>query len=426
MSRPTTDPGVPKVTGGGALTRRMAAASASLKVRNYRLYFLGQSISVAGSFMQTLAISFLALRLTGSGTALGIAAAARLVPFVLLGPFGGVIADRYDKRRLLYITQTASALGALAFAALDRSGAMTYPLLLALSLVLGCLTVLDNPARQSLIAELVTRETLANAVILNSVSINVARVLGSVLGGTLVAVVGIPWCFVLNAISFGAVLLSLALMRTSDLLTATRVPRRSGQVREGFVYALRTPELAIPLLMLTLTGILAYEFPISLPLLATGAFHGNAATYGVMAAVMAVGAVVGGLLAASRAAPRHSSTLAITAIGWGAAITMTGLAPNLPIALIALAFVGYGSITFNSTAKTTLQLAARADMRGRVMALWALAWGGSTVLGGPLVGWVASQLGSRWGLLVGGIPTMVLGAVLLAIMRRRTRSHADQ
>jgi len=157
VSRPTTDPGVPKVTGGGALTRRMAAASASLKVRNYRLYFLGQSISVAGSFMQTLAISFLALRLTGSGTALGIAAAARLVPFVLLGPFGGVIADRYDKRRLLYITQTASALGALAFAALDWSGAMTYPLLLALSLVLGCLTVLDNPARQSLIAELVTR-----------------------------------------------------------------------------------------------------------------------------------------------------------------------------------------------------------------------------------------------------------------------------
>ena len=407
------------MTDGVGFTRRITAASASLRLRNYRLYFIGQSISVAGSFMQTLAISFLALRLTGSGTALGVAAGVRLLPFVLLGPFGGLIADRYDKRRLLYITQTASALGALAFAALDWSGAMTYPLLLGLSLFLGCLTVFDNPARQSLISELVTRETLANAVILNSVSINVARILGSVIGGALVALVGIPWCFVLNAVSFGAVLVSLALMHTSELTPATRAPRGSGQVRAGFHYAVHTPELAIPLLMLTVTGILAYEFPISLPLLAVGAFHGNAATYGVMAAVMAVGAVVGGLIAASRSTPRNSSTLAITAIGWGAAITIAGLAPNLPIALIALAFVGYGSITFNSTAKTTLQLAARPEMRGRVMALWALAWGGSTVIGGPLVGWAASQFGSRSGLLIGGIPTVILGAVLLLIMRRR-------
>jgi len=145
-----------------------------------------------------------------------------------------------------------------------------------------------------------------------------------------------------------------------------------------------------------------------------------------MAAFMAGGAIVGGLIAASRTTPRNSSTLAVTALGWGAAITITGLAPNLPIALVALAFVGYGSITFNSTAKTTLQPRGTRRYAGRVMALWALAWGGSTVLGGgPLVGWVASQLGSRWGLLVGGIPTAVLSAVILALMRRRTRLHTD-
>ena len=426
MSLPSAGPGVPRVTEGGAFARRITAASASLRIRNYRLYFIGQSVSVAGSFMQTLAISFLALRLTGSGTALGIAVGIRLLPFVVLGPYGGLIADRYDKRRLLYITQTASALGALAFAVLDWTGAMTYPLLLALSLFLGCLTVFDNPARQSLISELVTRETLANAVVLNSVSINVARILGSVIGGALVALVGIPWCFALNAVSFGAVLVSLALMNTSELRPAARAPRGSGQVREGFLYAVRTPELAIPLLMLTVTGILAYEFPISLPLLAVGAFHGNAATYGLMAAVMAIGAVVGGLITASRATPRHASTLAVTAILWGAAITVAGVAPSLPVELIALAFVGYGSITFNSTAKTTLQLAARPEMRGRVMALWALAWGGSTVIGGPLVGWAASQFGSRWGLLIGGVPTVVLGAVLLVVMRRRTKWRAVQ
>ena len=403
---------------GGGLASRMRTAGSSLRVRNYRLYFVGQSVSVAGSFMQTLAVSFLTLHLTGSGTDLGVVAAARLLPFVLLGPVGGVIADRAEKRRLLYVTQTSQGIGAIAFAVLEWEGVMTYPLLIILSLLLGCLTVLDNPARQSLIADLVEREVLANAVVLNSISLNVARVTGSVLGGTLVAAVGISWCFVLNAVSFAAVLASLVMMHTDQLIATPRARRSRGQVREGLTYAVHTPELAIPLLMLTVTGIFAYEFPITLPLLATGTFHGNASTYGVMAGVMAAGAIIGGLIAAARTASRHRSTLALTAIGWGAAITAAGLAPNLTVELLALAFVGYGSITFNSTAKTTMQLAARPEMRGRVMALWALAWGGSTVIGGPLVGWAAQQLGSRWGLLVGGIPTIILGAVLLPTTRR--------
>ncbi|MCU1480255.1 MAG: transporter [Subtercola sp.] len=411
---------VPSTLGGHPpLRTRVAAATSSLHVRNYRLYFFGQSVSVAGTFMQTLALSFLALELTGSGTALGIVAGVRLLPFVLLGPLGGVIADRYDKRKLLYLTQSASAAGALAFAALAALNLMTFPLLIVLSLALGCLTVFDNPARQSLIADLVPRETLANAVVLNSVSLNVARVLGSVIGGAVVALVGIPLCFVINAASFVAVIVSLARMRTDELLVPARAPRARGQVREGLRYAAHTPELLFPLLMLTVTGILAYEFPITLPLLATGAFGGNAATYGVMAAVMAGGAIVGGLVAAARTTPRHSRSLAITAIGWGAAILGTGLAPTLPLALVALAFVGYGSITFNSTAKTTLQLAARPEMRGRVMALWALAWGGSTVVGGPLVGFIAQELGSRWGLIAGGAPTIVLGLILYPLLRRR-------
>jgi MFS family permease len=407
------------VSAAAALRERASAAASSLRVRNYRLYFFGQSISVAGTFMQMLALAFLTLQLTGSGTALGIVTGVRLLPFVLLGPIGGLIADRYNKRRLLYITQTSQALGAVAFAVLTALGVMNFPLLVVLSLVLGCLTVFDNPARQSFIADLVPRETLANAVVLNSVSINLARVFGSVIGGSLVALVGIPICFAVNALSFVAVIVSLARMRSDELMPPVTVARGKGQVREGLRYALRTPELALPLLMVTITGILAFEFPITLPLVAQGAFGGTAATYGLMAAVMAGGAVVGGLIAASRSAPSRSASLAITAIGWGIAITATGLAPVLPLALVALVFVGYGSITFNAASKTALQLASRPEMRGRVMALWSLAWGGSTVVGGPLVGWVAQEFGSRWSLLVGGIPTILLGLIILPILRRR-------
>ena len=413
------------VTRGGALRVRMTAAGASLRTRNYRLYFVGQSVSVAGSFMQMLAIAFLTLQLTGSGADLGIATGVRLVPFLLLGPFGGVIADRYDKRRLLFFTQSASALGSIAFAVLTFAGAMSYPLLLVLSLLLGCLTVFDNPARQSLIAELVDGTALANAVVLNSVSLNVARVLGSVVGGTLVAVVGAPVCFLINAASFGAVIVSLARMRPDEMFRSARAPRGPGQVREGFRYALRTPALAVPLLMLTVTGILAYEFPTTLPLLATGAFRGDAATYGVMAAIMAGGAIIGGLVAASRPSRPHPRTLAVVCIGWGAAILVAGLAPNLVTECIALAFVGYGSITFNSTAKTTLQLASRPELRGRVMALWALAWGGSSVIGAPLLGWLAETFGSRWGLIAGGAPTILLGLVMLPLLGRDPTPPAE-
>jgi MFS family permease len=402
-----------------ALRARASAAASSLRVRNYRLYFVGQSISAAGTFMQQLATSFLVLHLTGSGTDVGIALGARFLPVLLLGPFGGVLADRADKRKLLYVTQSAQGLAALVFAILAATGTATYPVVVALALVLGCLTVLDNPARQSLIGELVPRETLANAVVLNSVSLNVARIVGSVAGGALVATVGIAWCFLLNAVSFGAVLVNLARMRTDTMHAAPRAPRAKGQVREGMAYAARTPELALPLLMLTVTGILAYEFPTTLPLLATGAFHGTAATYGLMAAVMAGGAVVGGLISASRSDPRRSVALSVTAIGWGVAIVAAGLAPTLPLTLVALVFVGYGTITFNSAAKSALQLAARPEMRGRVMALWALAWGGSTVIGAPLVGWIAETFGSRWSLVVGGGPTIVLGLALLPALRRQ-------
>jgi MFS family permease len=387
-------------------------------VRNYRLYFWGYSVSVAGTWMQSLALALLVLRLTGSGSDLGIATAARFLPFVVLGPVGGLVADRYDKRRLLYLTQSASAGIAVLFAVLTALDAINVGLVIGLSLLLGSLTVFDNPARQSLIGELVPRERLANAVTLNSVSVNMARVIGSAAGGAIVAALGLTTCFALNAVSFGAVIVSLARMRRSEMAPVDRPPRQKGQIRDGLRYTRRTPALLLPLLMLTITGMLAYEFPVTLPLVARGAFHGGAGTFGAMVTVMAVGAVVGGLIVAARGTPRRPGALAVASIGWGLAILAAALAPDLAVELAVLPFVGYGSITFNSLSKTAMQLAAAPSMRGRVMALWAMAWGGTTVVGGPLVGWIGQTFGSRWSLIAGGAPTLALGLLMYPVMRR--------
>lgn len=392
-------------------------------MRNYRLYSVGQSVSVAGNFMQMLAIAFLTLHLTGSGTALGVAVGVRLLPYLLAGPIGGVIADRHDKRRMLLFTQTACALFSVAFGVLALTGWMTYPLLLGLSFGLGCLTVFDNPARQSIISELVAEKDLANAIILNSVMINLARVLGSGAGGALVAVIGIPACFFVNAASFASVIFSLLLMRAAEMYRSSPAPRARGQVREGMTYAFTTPTLAITLIMITVTGTLAWEFPTTLPLLATGAFDGDAATYSALIMAMSGGSIVGGLIAASRRTASRTIALCLTAIGWGITMIFAALAPTLLIAIIAMALVGVASVVFNADAKATLQLTSRPDMRGRVMALWSMCWGGSTVIGAPLVGWVAQEFGSRWGLLAGGIPTVLLGAALLPVLLRNRSSQ---
>jgi MFS family permease len=395
----------------------------SLRQRNYRLFFIGQLISVAGTWMQTVAQSFLVLGLTHSGTQLGLATAARFLPMFLFGPLGGVMADRLDKRRVLYVTQALSGLLAAAFAVLTGTHVIEMWMVYLLALALGGVNVFDNPARQSFISEMVSAEDLPNAVTLNSVSINMARIYGAALGGVIAATLGLALCFAANALSFVAVLVSLAAMRRADLFPARPVARSKRQVREGLRYVRSTPELLIPLVMIAVVGTLAWEFPVSLPLMARNIFHGGAGAYGVMASVMGVGAVIGGLISAARPRPR-TRALCVAAIGWGIAILAASAAPTLPLELTALLFVGYGSITFNSLAKTTLQLAATPSMRGRVMALWALAWLGSTPIGGPIVGWVAQTAGARWGLVIGGLPTLLIGIAALPALSRVDRRPA--
>ncbi|HWN61100.1 MAG TPA: MFS transporter [Streptosporangiaceae bacterium] len=392
----------------------------SLRQRNYRLFFFGQLVSVAGTWMQTVAQSFVVLDITHSGTQLGLTTAVRFLPMFLFGPLGGVFADRMDKRRVLYVTQTLAGLLAAAFAVLVGTGSIRLWVVYLLALALGFVNVFDNPARQAFISEMVTAEDLPNAVTLNSVAMNMARVFGAALGGVIAAALGLALCFGINALSFGAVLISLAAMRGSELFPATRVPRRKRQVRAGLRYVRSTPELLIPLVMIAVIGTLAWEFQVSLPLMATKVFGGGAAAYGVMASVMGVGAVVGGLISAARPRPRGRA-MCLAAIGWGIAILAAAAAPSLPLELAALVFVGYGSITFNSLAKTTLQLAAEPTMRGRVMALWALAWLGSTPIGGPIVGWVGQDVGARWSLVIGGLAALLCGILALPALGRIDR-----
>jgi MFS family permease len=402
--------------------------TASLRHRNYRLYFFGQLVSVIGTWMQAVAQSFLVLELTHSGTQLGLTSAVRFLPVLIFGPAGGLFADRRDKRRVLLVTQTSAGLIAAVFAVLTATHDMRLWTVYLLAVMLGFVNVFDNPARQAFISEMVPADNLANAVTLNSVAMNMARVFGAALGGVLAAL-GLALCFGLNAVSFGAVLVSLLAMRTDRLYPAKRVAKMPGQIRAGLRYVRSTPGLLIPLVMIAVIGTLAWEFQVSLPLMATRVFGGGAAAYGIMASTMGVGAVFGGLVAAARSRP-SGRALCLAAIGWGIAILLAAVAPNMPLELVTLLFVGYGSITFNSMAKTVLQLNAAPEMRGRVMALWGLAWLGSTPIGGTLVGFVAQEAGARWSLVLGGLPTIVCGLValpaLLAIDRQRNRPGGAQ
>jgi MFS family permease len=392
----------------------------SLRTRNYRLYFFGQLVSVAGTWMQTVAQSFLVLEVTHSGTQLGLTSAVRFLPMFVFGPVGGVLVDRMDKQRVLYATQTLSALLAAAFAVLIATNSIRLWSIYLLALALGFVNIFDNPARQVFISEMVSADDLPNAVTLNSVAMNMARVFGAAAGGVIAAAIGLAWCFGCNALSFAAVLISLAAMRRSELYSAIRVARKKRQVRDGLSYVRSTPELLIPLLMLAVIGTLAWEFQVTLPLMASQAFGGGAATYGVMASVMGAGAVIGGLISAGRGRPRARS-LCLAAIGWGIAILAAAAAPNLTLELVAMVFVGYGSITYNALTKTMLQLAAKPTMRGRVMALWALAWLGTTPIGGPVVGWAGQAFGARWSLVLGGLPTVICGILALPALNRVDR-----
>ncbi|TQF74959.1 MFS transporter [Rhodococcus spelaei] len=396
------------------------ATFSSLTVPNYRLYFSGQAVSMIGTWMQTVAQSWLVLQLTGSGTALGLVVALQTLPVLLLGPYGGVVADRVDKRRLMIALQSMMGVLALVLGLLTVTDTVALWQVYVLAFLLGLNNCFENPARQAFVLEMVGPEHLHNAVSLNSVLVNAARAIGPAVAGIVIATGGLGICFLLNAVSFVAVVASLIKLDGSALQPSPPAVRSPGQLREGLRYVRRTPTLLVPLLMMALVGCLAYEFQVVLPVVARSTFDADAQVYGFMTAAMGAGAVVGGLYVAARGRTGVPA-LVVSSTIFGVVIAAAALAPTLWLELVALVLVGAASVSFLSTGNSTLQLEAEPGMRGRVMALWSVAFLGSTPIGGPIAGAVSQQFGGRVGLLMGAAACLVaagLGAMVLRQARR--------
>jgi len=382
---------------------------ASLAVPNYRRYFAGQVVSLSGNWMQNIAEMWLIVQLTGNGALVGVTAALQFLPMLLFGAWGGVFADRMDKRRLLMCTQAAMIVPAASLWALTVHGSVAAWMVWAVVLTRGTVNALDNPARQAFVMELVGADRVVNAVALNSVIVHTARIVGPAIAGVLIALIGVGPCFGVNALSFGAMLLALGTMNVSALHNPRRAPREPGQLRAAFAHVRETPALWIPLGAMVLVGTLSFNFQVILPLLASQTWHGTASTYAMLTTAMGVGSVLGALAAGAR--NRVSPSLLVGAATlFGVVELAAAVAPVLPLQVLLLVPLGAVSVTFAAGVNSTLQLKADPLLRGRVMALYSVVFLGSTPIGAPLVGWLAEVAGPRAGLVLGGSAALIAAA----------------
>jgi MFS family permease len=393
-----------------ALLPRLGKPFHSLSVPNYRRYFAGQIVSLSGNWMQTVGELWLVLSLTGSALAVGITTALQFTPMLLFGAWGGLIADRLDKRRLLIFTQTAMALPAITLWLLASTGVVEPWMIFTLVFARGAVNAIDNPARQAFLVELVSSGRLVNAVGLNSALVQVARVAGPALAGVTIATIGVANCFLLNATSFAAMIVALRRMDPTELHLAEPAPRKAGQLRSALRYVRSTPALLIPLVLMGVIGTLSYNFQTLMPLLARFSFHGQAGTYAALTTAMGVGALAGALAASTRreVGPR---LLVVSAVAFGLGLLLAAVAPTLDTEAISLALTGAASVTFASSVNSSLQLRVRPSMRGRVMALYSVVFLGSNPIGGPLMGWISGTAGPRAGLLLGAVAAIAGGLI---------------
>jgi MFS family permease len=395
----------------------------SLRIRNYRLFFLGQLVSVSGTWMQQLAQDWLVLRLTNRALPVGVTTALQFAPVLVLGVWGGLIADRLDKRRLLLATQGTMGALALALGVLTATGAVRLWMIYLLALLLGCATSFDMPARQSFVTEMVGPKDLPNAVGLNSAVFNSGRIIGPAVAGVLIGVVGIAPAFIVNAVSYLAVMAGLWLMDPSALFRTAPVERSRGQVRDGIRYVLATPTLRWTIALMGVVATLGLNFRVALPLLARFTYHGGPSMYGVLASLMAVGSVAGALTAASRSRPSQRLLLG-SIVGFGVSSLVMAFLLDPALAGIVLLPVGFFSIAWISTTNSTIQLSSAPEMRGRVMSIYGLLLLGSTPIGATLVGWLSEAYGPRSSALLAG--TSSLAAAAVAILLRPNRPKHPQ
>lgn len=406
------------------MTAALRRSFDSLQVPNYRRYFIGQVVSISGNWMQTVAEVWLILSITGSGFAVGITTALQFLPILLAGAWGGALADRFSKRKLLMFTQAAMILPPLILFTLTFSGAVQPWMVFALVFVRGSLIAIDNPARQAFVMEMVGPERIVNAVSLNSVIVHSARVAGPALAGILIATVGVAPCFGLNAATFLVMIWALWSMDGKRLTTPPRSGRDQRGVMEAVRYVRATPELGIPLLLMALVGTLGLNFHVVLPLLAQFTFEGGPTSYAVLVSAMGVGSVIGALVTGARG-QTGLGVIAFSALAFGVMAMLAAFMPSLAAEIPVLALLGAAAVTFAAAINTTLQLVVSPEMRGRVMALYTVVFLGSTPIGGPLVGWISEAYDPRYALAMAAFSGLLAAACAFWI-RGHTRFGREQ
>ncbi|WP_089101889.1 MFS transporter [Streptomyces hyaluromycini] len=416
----STGPGTPSAPAPTAPTTPAARRSSmfsSLKVRNYRLFFAGQVVSNIGTWMQRIAQDWLVLSLTGSATAVGVTTALQFLPMLLFGLYGGVLVDRLNKRRALLVTQTSMALTGIALALLTLSGHVQVWHVYLAAFVVGLATVVDNPARQSFVSEMVGPDQLQNAVSLNSANFQSARLVGPAVAGLMITGVGTGWAFLFNGLSFVAPLAGLLLMRARDLHVVERAPRGKGQLREGLRYVAGRPDLTWTIILIGFIGTFGFNFPVYLSAFADDVFHAGAGSYSLFNTLMAVGSLAGALLAARRGTAKLRVMLA-AAVAFGGLELVAATAPSLWLFSLLMVPIGMFGMTVNVTANTTVQMGTDPAMRGRVMALYMMVFMGGSPIGAPIAGWITDAYGVRAGLAVGGTVAAAAAVVIGLVLAR--------
>lgn len=405
--------------------RRVATQTfASMNSRNLRLYFAGLAVSQIGSWVQLVSLPWLVLRLTHSGTALGLTYALQFLPILLLGAWGGVVADRVDKRRLLVLTTTLLGIVALILGIVTLLDAARIWNIALLAVALGVVAAFDNPTRRSFVPELVAPEAITNAVSLNNAVFTSARIIGPSIAGILIATIGIGWCFIANAVSFLAVIAALLLMSTDAIRATAPIPRARGQLRAGIRYAWNEPLVRLAILMTFVVGVLTFNYQVVLPLLAKRTFGAGAGAYSLMFAATGIGSLVGALASAHRART-SGRVISVSALWFGVAMAAAAAAPSLVVEYVLLVPVGTAGMVFFSMANAAVQERADPEIRGRVTALFSVAFLGSTPIGSPIIGALSQMLGARAGLGLGAIAAVATGAAGLAWLRRWSRAGSQ-
>jgi MFS family permease len=403
-------------------TRHRGNTFAALRVRNFRIYVSAHAVASTGTWMQNIALEWLVLELSGSPTAVGITMACQFLPMLLLGMYGGMIADRYPKRVVLMVTQSLNGILSGVLAVLTITGSIRVEHVYLFALVAGLVFVVDNPTRQVFVNEVVPERYVRNAIALNAAVFQTSRLIGPAVAGVMIATVGSGWAFAANAVSYLAPLTGLLLIRSADLIRTPAVERAPGQLRSALRYVAERPHVAWTIVLVGVVGTFGLKFPVVLTAMADETFAGGAQLYGLFNVVLAVGSVAGALIAGGRTHPRLR-TIVLTGAAFGAAQFAAALAPGLGAFLAALVAMGVVNLAFQAMANSSVQSWVDADVRGRVMSLYMLAFVGGTPLGGPVVGWITDAFGARAGMAFCGLIPLFAAVAVASVLARHARAE---